>query len=83
MVTASFQDKSSPTWQIIEYLQRHHSATIKDLEQMLGVTTTAVRQHLRTLQLEGYIDRTTVHAGVSDRTNTYSPTPRTLRLSLR
>lgn len=64
MVTASFQDKSSPTWQIIEYLQRHHSATIKDLEQMLGVTTTAVRQHLRTLQLDGYIDRATVHAGV-------------------
>jgi DeoR family suf operon transcriptional repressor len=64
MVTASFQDKNSPAWQIVEYLQRHHSATIKDLEQMLGVTTTAVRQHLRTLQLEGYIDRATVHSGV-------------------
>lgn len=58
------QDKNSPTWQIIEYLQRHHTATIKDLEQLLGVTTTAVRQHLRTLQMEGYVDRTTVHAGV-------------------
>jgi predicted ArsR family transcriptional regulator len=64
MVHGVMQDKSSPTWQIIEYLQRHHSATIKDLEQLLGVTTTAVRQHLRTLQMEGYIDRTTVHSGV-------------------
>ncbi len=64
MVLSVFHDKNSPAWQIIEYLQRHHAATIKDLEQMLGVTTTAVRQHLRTLQLEEYIDRTTVHAGV-------------------
>jgi DeoR family transcriptional regulator, suf operon transcriptional repressor len=31
---------------------------------LLGVTTTAVRQHLRTLQVEGYVDRTTVHSGV-------------------
>jgi predicted ArsR family transcriptional regulator len=64
MVNGVMQDKSSPTWQIIEHLQRHHTATIKDLEQLLGVTTTAVRQHLRTLQVEGYVDRTTVHAGV-------------------
>jgi predicted ArsR family transcriptional regulator len=64
MVNGVVQDKSSPTWQIIEYLQRQHTATIKDLEQLLGVTTTAVRQHLRTLQVEGYVDRTTVHSGV-------------------
>jgi predicted ArsR family transcriptional regulator len=64
MVTSILQDKTSPTWQIIEHLQRHHSASIKELEGVLGVTTTAVRQHLRTLQAEGYVDRKTVHAGV-------------------
>lgn len=55
---------NSPAWRIVEYLQRHGSATIKELEQVLGVTATAVRQHLATLQAEGYVDRTTVHAGV-------------------
>lgn len=64
MFSGSLYDKNSPAWQIVEYLQRHHSATIKELEDVLGVTTTAVRQHLRTLQAEGYVDRTTVHAGV-------------------
>jgi predicted ArsR family transcriptional regulator len=57
-------DKNSPGWRIIEYLQRHHSASIKALEEYLGVTTTAVRQHLQALQAEGYIDRSTVSSGV-------------------
>ncbi len=58
------QDRSSPAWRIIEYLQRHSSATIKELEQVLGISTTAVRQHLQALQAEGYIDRRAVHSGV-------------------
>ncbi len=58
------QDRSSPAWRIIEYLQRHSSATVKELEQVLGITTTAVRQHLQTLQAEGYVDRRPVHSGV-------------------
>jgi predicted ArsR family transcriptional regulator len=64
MVTSTMQNRSSPAWQIVEHLQRHHSASIKELEALLGVTTTAVRQHLQTLQAEGYVDRKTVHAGV-------------------
>lgn len=51
------QKQESPTWQILEYMQRKGSATIKDLEDLLRVTTTAVRQHLNTLQGEGYIER--------------------------
>lgn len=58
------RDENSPAWQIVEHLQRNGSATIKELEQLLGVTTTAVRQHLSTLQAGGYVDRTTVHSGV-------------------
>ena len=53
------QKRDTATWQIIEFMQRNGSATIKDLEQLLGITTTAVRQHLNTLQVEGYIERKT------------------------
>ncbi len=58
------RDENSPAWQILEYLQRHESATIKELEQFLGVTTTAVRQHLTALQAEGLVERRTEHSGV-------------------
>ena len=64
MTIGSINKRESPLWQIIEFLQRRGSATIKDLEDLLGITTTAVRQHLTTLQVEGYIERRAVHAGV-------------------
>lgn len=64
MTIGQLNKRESPLWQIIEFLQRRGSATIKELEDLLGVTTTAVRQHLTTLQVEGYIERRAVHAGV-------------------
>ena len=57
-------DQNSPAWQILEHLQRNPSATIKDLETLLGVTTTAVRQHLNALQASGYLDRREERSGV-------------------
>lgn len=57
-------DQNSPAWQILEHLQRNPSATIKDLELLLGVTTTAVRQHLNALQASGYLDRREERSGV-------------------
>ena len=57
-------DQNSPAWQILEYLQRNPSATIKDFEILLGVTTTAVRQHLNALQASGYLDRREERSGV-------------------
>lgn len=57
-------DQNSPAWQILEYLQRNPSATIKDFEILLGVTTTAVRQHLNALQASGYLDRREQRSGV-------------------
>ncbi|MDE0199857.1 MAG: MarR family transcriptional regulator [Caldilineaceae bacterium] len=57
-------DQNSPAWQILEYLQRNPSATIKDFESLLGVTTTAVRQHLNALQADGYLDRREERSGV-------------------
>ena len=64
MSLGTYQKRDTATWQILEYMKRNGSATIKDLEQLLGITTTAVRQHLNTLQVEGYIERKAVHIGV-------------------
>jgi DeoR family transcriptional regulator, suf operon transcriptional repressor len=72
-LSASFKSES-PTWQIVEYLKRRGSASIKELEDLLGVTTTAVRQHLGTLQADGYVERHRVNAGVGRPHHAYIPT---------
>jgi predicted ArsR family transcriptional regulator len=69
-------NRENPTWRILEFLQRQESATIKELETMLGITTTAVRQHLASLQAEGYVERRRVHAGVGRPHHAYSLTDR-------
>lgn len=74
MATGINQKKDTATWQILEYIQRHGSAVIKELEQHLGVTTNAVRQHLQTLQVEGYIKRSAVHDGVGRPHHAYTVT---------
>ncbi len=74
MAFNAYSDRSSPAWQIIEHLKRRGSATIKELEDLLGVTTTAVRQQLNLLQADGYIQRQRVHAGVGRPHHTYSIT---------
>ena len=68
----AYTDHSSPAWQVIEYLKRNGSATIKELEELLGITTNAVRQHLQALQADGYIERTRVSVGVGRPHHAYS-----------
>jgi predicted ArsR family transcriptional regulator len=48
MTISQINKRESPLWHIVEHLQRNGSATIRELEDLLGVTTTAVRQHLTT-----------------------------------
>ena len=72
--------KESPPRQIVEHLQRNGNATVKDLELLLGVTTTAVRQHVNTLLNEGYIRRQTVHAGVGRPHHAYAITEKAREL---
>ena len=79
-MSLSLHVKESPPRQIIDFLQRNGSATIKDLEQLLGVTTTAVRQHINTLLGEGYIRRNTVHAGVGRPHHAYAITEKAREL---
>ena len=76
MTFSQLNRRESPLWQIIEYLQRQGSGSIKELEDLLSVTTTAVRQHLNTLQMEGYIERRTVHAGIGRPHHAYFLTPK-------
>jgi predicted ArsR family transcriptional regulator len=40
----------SPAGKILDYLQRNGEATVKALEELLGISTTAVREHLIHLQ---------------------------------
>lgn len=40
---------------ILTFLQRHGEATIRELEDELGISTTAVREHLINLDARGYI----------------------------
>ena len=80
MTISQISKRESPLWQVIEYLQRNGSATIKELEDLLGVTTTAVRQHLTTLQVEGYIERRVVHSGVGRPHHAYFTTPKVQEL---
>lgn len=73
MVSSTHHPESS-TWQILEFLKRRGSASIKELEDLLGVTTNAVRQHLNTLLAEGYVERRRVNAGVGRPHHAYIPT---------
>jgi predicted ArsR family transcriptional regulator len=75
-----YQKKESATYQILEFLQRQGAAAIKDLEHHLGVTTTAVRQHLNTLQAEGYIERRAIHDGVGRPHHVYTATDKAREL---
>lgn len=72
--------KETPSRQIIEHLQRHGTATVKEMEALLGVTTTAVRQHISSLTAEGYIRRRSVHNGVGRPHHVYAMTDKAQEL---
>lgn len=80
MSFAAPPQKDAPARQVIEYLQRNGAATIKQLEEVLGVTTTAVRQHLAALESAGYLERRKEHAGVGRPYHLYSITPKAREL---
>ena len=47
---------ASAAGQILQYLQRNSEATVKVLAALVGISSTAVRDHLVHLQAEGLID---------------------------
>jgi predicted ArsR family transcriptional regulator len=53
----------SPAGKILAHLQRHGEATVKDLEELLGISTTAVREHLTHLQAKNLVATKLVRRG--------------------
>jgi len=56
----AFAGHDSARLSILRLIQRKGEATVKELEQELGRTTTAVREQLTALQADGYITATRV-----------------------
>lgn len=53
----------SPAGKILDYLQRRGEASVKDLEELLGISTTAVREHLTHLQARDLVATRLVRCG--------------------
>lgn len=60
--------------QIVEYLQRQGRATVKELGNLLGLTSTGIRQHLTVLERDGLVDTREERGRVGRPTLVYSLT---------
>ncbi len=60
--------------EILEYLQRHGRATVKELGQLLRLTSTGIRQHLTVLERDGLVDAHEERGRVGRPTLVYSLT---------
>src|SRR3954470_3336227 len=68
------QTKSSPRDEVLRFIQRQGSASIKDLEAAMNVTTTAVREQVAHLLDEGFLQATRVRGDVGRPYYVYSLT---------
>lgn len=59
---------------ILEYLQRNGRGTVKELGQLLGLTSTGIRQHLTVLERDGLVDAREERGRVGRPTLVYSMT---------
>ena len=73
MAAAKLQMQSTRQ-QILEYLQRQGRATVKDLGQLLGLTSTGIRQHLTVLERDGLVEAREERGRVGRPTLVYSLT---------
>lgn len=71
---------TSPAGLVLQYLGRHGQSTIKELEQVLGVSTTAVREHLSNLQSQGLVAASMVRYGPGRPRHVYTLTDKAQRL---
>src|SRR2546427_4888052 len=60
--------------QILEYMQRHGRATVKELGSLLGLTSTGIRQHLTVLERDGLVQAREERGRVGRPTLVYSLT---------
>ena len=62
-MSGTIYNSESPAGKILAYIQRHGEATVKDLEELLGISTTAVREHLTHLQARDLVSTRLVRQG--------------------
>jgi DeoR family transcriptional regulator, suf operon transcriptional repressor len=62
-MTATSYTNESPAGKILAHLQRHGEAAVKELEDVLEVSTTAVREHLTHLQAKELVATRLVRRG--------------------
>ena len=62
-MTATISTNESPAGKILAHLQRHGEAAVKELEDVLEVSTTAVREHLTHLQAKDLVATRLVRRG--------------------
>ncbi len=75
-MTAMAYAPESPPSRILAHLQRHGEATIRELEDLLEITTTAVREHLTHLEARGMVGTRLVRQGPGRPKLVYSLRPR-------
>lgn len=64
--------KSSPAKEVMRRLKRNGKMSVKELIESIGVTRTAVRQQLASLEAEGLIERVYIRSGVGRPSGIYS-----------
>ncbi len=69
------QAENSPRAEVLHIVQRLGSASVKDLESGMGVTTTAVREQVAHLLREGFLQATRVRGDIGRPFYVYSLTP--------
>jgi predicted ArsR family transcriptional regulator len=72
--------ESSPRAEVLRLIQRQGSASIKELEAALGVTTTAVREQVDRLLREGFLQATRVRGEIGRPYYVYSLTAKAQEL---
>jgi predicted ArsR family transcriptional regulator len=70
----------SPAGRILAHLQRHGEASVKELEELLGISTTAVREHLTHLEARDLLATRLVRSGPGRPRLEYFLTPRAQEL---
>ncbi|MFQ6019978.1 MAG: helix-turn-helix transcriptional regulator [Dehalococcoidia bacterium] len=74
MTQATGLQLQSTRQRMLDYLQRHGKATVKELSQLLGLTSTGIRQHLTVLERDGLVQAREERGRVGRPTLIYSLT---------
>ena len=79
-MTTPLYSSESPAGKILGYLRRHGEGSVKDLEGLLEISTTAVREHLAHLQAKELLATRVVRNGPGRPRQVYFLTPKAQNL---